>query len=57
MNEQQERILRELDSASDALKKALPTGTGGVGNEKRYGSAYQAAVTAGIKPQIKRKYR
>lgn len=51
-----EDLLRNLASASNDLKKSVG-GKSGEGVEKRYATAYQACVRAGLKPQIRRKYR
>lgn len=54
--EQKERMLRNLDSASSAMRKAV-TGKAGEGFEKKYGQAYQECVKLGLKPQLRKKYR
>jgi hypothetical protein len=51
-----EKLLRNLEIASNAIKKQVG-GRGGEGIEKKYGQAYQDCVKAGIKPQIKKRYR
>lgn len=51
-----EDLLRDLSMASNELKKSLG-GKSGEGVEKKYAIAYQACVRAGIKPQIRKKYR
>ncbi len=51
-----EEALRDLKTASDAVRKSA-TGNSGAGAEKRYGTAYQAAVSAGAKPQLRKRYR
>ena len=54
--EEAESLLRELNSASNDVRKSIG-GKAAVGVEKRYGLAYQACVRAGLKPQLKKKYR
>jgi hypothetical protein len=56
MSEDVEKMLRELDSASMAIKKQMG-GKGGEGAEAKYGQAYQALVKVGAKPQLREKYR
>lgn len=56
MSEDVEKMMRELDSASSAIKKQMG-GKGGEGAESKYGQAYQQLVKAGVKPQIRKKYR
>lgn len=51
-----ERLLRDLNSASNDVRKATG-GKAASGIEKRYGLAYQACVRAGLKPQLRKKYR
>lgn len=55
-NDNHEDLLRDLNIASQDVKKATP-GKSGEGAEKKYGQAYAACVKAGIKPLLKRKYR
>lgn len=52
-----EDLERNLEAASRDLRKALPTTKGGVGNENNYSAAYQALVRAGVRPQLRSKYR
>lgn len=56
MNEDSEKMLRSLDSASTALKRQTG-GKAGEGAEKVYAQAYQECVKAGIKPKLRKKYR
>lgn len=56
ITDEQEKILRSFDSASNAMRK-VTGGKAGEGMEKRYGQAYQECVKAGLKPQIRKKYR
>lgn len=56
MSEDVEKMMREFDSASGAIKKQMG-GKGGEGAEAKYGQAYQQLVKAGAKPQIRKKYR
>ncbi len=51
-----EKLLRNLEIASSAIKKQVG-GRGGEGIEKKYGQAYQDCVRAGLKPQLRKKYR
>jgi hypothetical protein len=46
--EEQERLIRNFETASNAIRKI----TGG-----KYGQTYQDCVKAGLKPQIRKKYR
>jgi hypothetical protein len=55
-NSDSEDLLRDLNIASQDVKKATP-GKSGEGAEKKYGQAYAACVKAGLKPLLKRKYR
>ena len=55
-NEDRDSLLRELNIASQDVKKSV-SGKSGEGSEKKYGQAYAACVKAGIKPALKRKYR
>ncbi len=51
---------RRLQSAYEAAWKRVASGAGGKqaqGVEAAYGLAYQALVKAGLKPQIRKKYR
>lgn len=56
MSDNDERILRDLESAASAVRKGIG-GKAGESSEKKYGQAYNAAVTAGLKPKLKQKYR
>jgi hypothetical protein len=51
-----EDLLRNLTSAANDLKKSVG-GKTAEGIEKKYGIAYQACVRAGLKPQLRKKYR
>lgn len=51
----EEQVRKALD-AFDAASKKL-AGKGGQGVENAYGTAYQALVTLGVRPQIRKKYR
>lgn len=55
-NEEAEALIRELNRTIGEVRKAVG-GKAGEGNEKKYGVAYQQCVKAGVKPQIRRKYR
>lgn len=50
-----ERLLRSLDLAMMDLKKIA--GKAASGAERKYGIAYQNCVKAGLKPQLRKKYR
>ena len=56
MSDENEKILRNLESASTAVRRGIG-GKAGEGSEKAYGIAYARAVQAGLKPRLKRKYR
>jgi len=56
MNEVNEKLLRELETAAVAVRRGSG-GKAGEGFEKKYGEAYRKCVQAGIKPQLKSKYR
>jgi hypothetical protein len=56
MSDENEKILRNLESASTAVRRGTG-GKAGEGSEKAYGIAYARAVQAGLKPRLKRKYR
>lgn len=56
MNDYQERLLRQLDSATNVIRKQIG-GKGGSSAEKVYGQAYEACVAAGLKPSLRKKYR
>ena len=51
-----DRLERALANASGNLKKSVG-GKPGESNEKVYGIAYQALVKAGLKPQLRKRYR
>jgi hypothetical protein len=55
-NDEKDRLERDLSSAFSKFKNGVG-GKVAVGLEKNYGLAYQALVRAGIRPQIKAKYR
>lgn len=48
-----EKLEQEMDSAAAALKRV----GAGPKQETRYMQAYQALVQAGLRPQLRRKYR
>jgi hypothetical protein len=56
MSDNVERLQSDFNAASTAIKKQVG-GKGGEGTEAKYGQAYQALVKAGVKPQIRQKYR
>jgi hypothetical protein len=51
-----DRLERSMAIASSNLKKSLG-GKPGDSSEKVYGIEYQALVKAGLKPQLRKKYR
>jgi hypothetical protein len=51
-----DRLERDFSLASSAIKKSVG-GKPGESNEKRYGIAYQQLVKAGVRPQLRKKYR
>ncbi len=55
MTAYQLQVQSDLAQATSLLLKGGKTGDQGI--ENRYGAAYQAAVKAGIMPQIRRRYR
>jgi hypothetical protein len=56
VSENVDRLVSDFNSASTAIKKQVG-GKGGEGTEAKYGQAYQALVKAGVRPQIRKKYR
>ena len=56
MNEDNDRLLRNLESASATLKRQTG-GKAGEGAEKVYGITYKKCVQAGLKPKLRSKYR
>lgn len=54
--EENDRLERDLASAFSKFKNGIG-GKAAVGLEKNYGLAYQALVRAGLRPQLKGKYR
>ena len=55
-DQDKERLLRSLESASSALKRQTG-GKAGEGSEKVYGQAYRECVKFGLKPPLRSKYR
>lgn len=53
---EKDRLESNFNSAATALKR-ISSGKAGEGVEKAYGQAYQALVKAGLRPQIRKKYR
>jgi hypothetical protein len=51
-----DRLERSLANASSNLKKSVG-GKPGESNEKVYAIAYQGLVKAGLRPQLRKKYR
>jgi len=56
MSEDKERLISDFNSASNNIKRIV-AGKSGDGTEKVYGQSYQALVKAGLKPQIRKRYR
>lgn len=56
MDRDVERLVSDFNAMSTAIKKQVG-GKGGEGVEAKYGQAYQALVKAGVKPQLRAKYR
>ena len=56
MSEDNDRLIANFNSASSAVKKSMG-GKAGEAAEKVYAIAYQQLVKAGIKPQLRKKYR
>lgn len=54
--EEADRLERNLASAFGKFKSGVG-GKAAIGYEKEYGIAYQELVRAGLRPQIKKKYR
>ncbi len=54
--DEKDRLERDLASAFSKFKNGIG-GKAAAGLEKNYGLAYQALVSAGLRPQIKGKYR
>jgi len=54
--EEKDRLERDMDAASGNLKRIV-SGKGGEGVEKLYGQAYQQLVKAGLRRQLRKKYR
>lgn len=50
-------LLDKFEAARKQNAKCNTTSGGGVRDEKVYGAAYQELVKAGLRPQIKAKYR
>lgn len=49
-----QELLAELDAAMENLRKASKDKYRGAKDELRYGTAYQACVKAGLRPQLHR---
>lgn len=54
--EEKEKLLRNLESAASTIRRGVG-GKTAEGFEKKYGEAYQNCVKAGLKPQLRKKYR
>jgi hypothetical protein len=54
--EEKDKLLRNLESAASSIRKGVG-GKTAEGFEKKYGEAYQNCVKAGIKPQLRKRYR
>lgn len=55
-DKEKDRLESNFSAASNALKR-IASGKAGEGIEKTYGQTYQALVKAGLRPQIRKKYR
>lgn len=51
-----DKLERDMASASSAIRKTVG-GKPGEASEKKYGQVYQDLVRAGIRPQLRKKYR
>lgn len=56
IREDNERLVSNFNAASNSLRRIVG-GKAGDGAEKAYGQAYQALAKAGLKPQLRKKYR
>ena len=54
--EDNDRLVSDFNAASSNIRKIVG-GAAAVGAEKKYGQAYQSLVKAGLRPQIRKKYR
>lgn len=52
-----EDLLEDFNRASKELQRNATVSSGAVRIEKNYAAAYQRLVAAGLKPQLKAKYR
>lgn len=51
-----DRLISDFNAASGNIRKIVG-GAAAVGAEKKYGQAYQNLVKAGLRPQLRKKYR
>lgn len=56
LSDEEAVLLRDLEIASNAVKKSVG-GKVAENLEKKYGLAFQACVKAGLKPQLRKRYR
>ena len=56
MTPEEDKLISNFNAASTNIKRQTGGKTGD-GIEKQYGITYQALVKAGLKPQIRKKYR
>lgn len=56
MSKENDRLESNFSSATTNLKRSVG-GKAGEGVEKVYGQAYQALVKAGLRQQLRKKYR
>jgi hypothetical protein len=56
VKDQEEKLLKDLESAASAVRRGTG-GKTGESAEKVYGIAYSKCVQAGIKPKLRNKYR
>lgn len=57
MSKSNDDLLADFERASKDLQKNATLASGAARIEKAYGTAYQALVAAGLKPQLRKKYR
>lgn len=55
-DKEKDRLESDFNLNSTALKR-ITGGKAGEGVEKKYGQTYQALVKAGLRPQLRKKYR
>jgi hypothetical protein len=55
-NSNHDRLISDFNAASSNIRKIVG-GAAAVGAEKKYGQTYQNLVKAGLRPQLRKKYR